>query len=133
MNNGRSFYAILGIENQNDIHYAMLVRNMLYDALAYSQQISALRHISRPTAELMRDYASLKRLPRKSKEGDYNMCKAIEDMKRKGMEMGIEKGIEITNLQNIKNVMESFHVDAERAMQSLKIPRSQHKKYLSML
>lgn len=239
MNNGQSFYVILGIENQNDIHYAMPVRNMLYDALAYSQQVdeiattnrnnsestpanylsgiskndkldpvitatlywgsqpwdgpvslkqmlrdvdtrlapfindynlnlfsiidredfpeyktelgalflllncrndeekmqhlvqtnATLQHISRPTAELMRDYASLKRLPRKSKEGDYNMCKAIEDMKRKGM----EKGIEITNLQNIKNVMESFHVDAERAMQSLKIPRNQYKKYLSLL
>ncbi|MBQ7863848.1 MAG: Rpn family recombination-promoting nuclease/putative transposase, partial [Lachnospiraceae bacterium] len=39
-------YLIIGIENQNDIHYAMVVRNMLYDALNYSSQVeaSAKRH-----------------------------------------------------------------------------------------
>ncbi|MCM1007955.1 MAG: Rpn family recombination-promoting nuclease/putative transposase [Ruminococcus flavefaciens] len=33
-------YLILGIENQTDIHYAMPVRNMLYDALQYTKQVS---------------------------------------------------------------------------------------------
>lgn len=39
-------YLILGIENQTDIHYAMPVRNMIYDALNYGQQVSvkAKRH-----------------------------------------------------------------------------------------
>lgn len=32
-------YLIIGIENQNDAHYAMVVRNMLYDALNYSSQV----------------------------------------------------------------------------------------------
>ena len=32
-------YLIIGIENQSDIHYAMPVRNMLYDALQYTQQM----------------------------------------------------------------------------------------------
>ena len=32
-------YLIVGIENQSDIHYAMPVRNMLYDALQYAQQM----------------------------------------------------------------------------------------------
>ena len=32
-------YAIIGIENQTDIHYAMPVRNMIYDALNYGKQI----------------------------------------------------------------------------------------------
>lgn len=32
-------YLIIGIENQTDIHYAMVVRNMLYDALNYSSQV----------------------------------------------------------------------------------------------
>lgn len=36
-------YAILGIENQTDVHYAMPVRNMLYDAMEYSRQV---QHIS---------------------------------------------------------------------------------------
>ena len=39
-------YLVVGIENQNDIHYAMVVRNMLYDALNYSSQVEtcAKRH-----------------------------------------------------------------------------------------
>ena len=32
-------YVLLGLENQSDVHYAMPVRNMLYDALAYETQI----------------------------------------------------------------------------------------------
>ena len=32
-------YLVIGIENQNDTHYAMVVRNMLYDALNYSSQV----------------------------------------------------------------------------------------------
>ncbi|MBP3593585.1 MAG: transposase [Lachnospiraceae bacterium] len=35
-------YLIIGIENQNDTHYAMVVRNMLYDALNYSSQVGAV-------------------------------------------------------------------------------------------
>ena len=32
-------YAILGLENQSDVHYAMPVRNLLYDALTYQKQV----------------------------------------------------------------------------------------------
>ena len=32
-------YLIIGIENQNDMHYAMVVRNMLYDAMNYTSQV----------------------------------------------------------------------------------------------
>ena len=35
-------YLILGIENQSDIHYAMPVRNMLYDALQYEYQMQEI-------------------------------------------------------------------------------------------
>ena len=36
-------YCILGIENQTDVHYAMPVRNMLYDSMQYSIQVEAAR------------------------------------------------------------------------------------------
>lgn len=36
-------YMVLGIENQSHIHYAMPVRNMLYDALHYSSQADMAR------------------------------------------------------------------------------------------
>lgn len=32
-------YILLGLENQSDIHYAMPVRNNIYDALQYGKQV----------------------------------------------------------------------------------------------
>ncbi|MBQ4067701.1 MAG: hypothetical protein IJC76_00470 [Lachnospiraceae bacterium] len=32
-------YMIIGIENQAEVHYAMVIRNMVYDALNYSAQV----------------------------------------------------------------------------------------------
>ena len=39
MEDGHAAYLLLGIENQSDIHYAMPVRNMLYDSLQYAVQV----------------------------------------------------------------------------------------------
>lgn len=36
----KASYVLLGIENQTDIHYAMPVRNIIYDALQYGKQVS---------------------------------------------------------------------------------------------
>ena len=46
-------YLLLGVENQSDIHYAMPVRSMLYDALQYSSQVNAAgkRHKSAKESE----------------------------------------------------------------------------------
>lgn len=33
-------YLVVGVENQTSLHYAMVVRSMLYDALNYTQQIA---------------------------------------------------------------------------------------------
>lgn len=37
---GEAAYILLGIENQTDIHYAMPVRNEVYDALQYGRQVA---------------------------------------------------------------------------------------------
>ena len=39
-------FVLIGIENQSDIHYAMPVKNMIYDALNYGSQVkkTAKRH-----------------------------------------------------------------------------------------
>lgn len=42
MHDGRTTFLILGIENQSDIHYAMPVRNLIYDALNYGKQVSRI-------------------------------------------------------------------------------------------
>ena len=42
MEDGRATYLILGIENQTGIHYAMPVRNMVYDGLQYYSQVRTI-------------------------------------------------------------------------------------------
>lgn len=49
----KRIYLLLGIENQSDIHYAMPVRNMLYDALNYSGQVSDISKIHRINKDKM--------------------------------------------------------------------------------
>ena len=39
---GKTSYVLLGLENQTDIHYAMPVRSMLYDALHCASQVSEI-------------------------------------------------------------------------------------------
>ena len=42
MTDDHAAYLILGIENQSKIHYAMPVRNMLYDSLQYTAQVDQI-------------------------------------------------------------------------------------------
>lgn len=46
MQDSKASYILLGVENQTDVHYAMPVRNIIYDALQYGKQVSevARRH-----------------------------------------------------------------------------------------
>jgi hypothetical protein len=37
---GKATYVLMGVENQSKVHYAMPVRNLLYDALSYAAQVS---------------------------------------------------------------------------------------------
>ena len=40
MEDGEATYVLLGIENQTEVHYAMPVRNAIYDALQYGRQVA---------------------------------------------------------------------------------------------
>jgi hypothetical protein len=42
MENEMAVYLILGAENQAEIHYAMVVKDMVYDALRYGNQVSKI-------------------------------------------------------------------------------------------
>lgn len=53
MHDNTTVFLLLGIENQMDIHYAMPVKNMIYDALNYGQQV-------RKTSELHKKEKKLK-------------------------------------------------------------------------
>ena len=48
-------YLVIGIENQTDIHYAMVIRNMLMDALNYATQVDAYAKKHRKDKDLKGD------------------------------------------------------------------------------
>lgn len=49
MQGSKVSYILLGVENQTDVHYAMPVRNIIYDAIQYGKQVAdiAARHKNR--------------------------------------------------------------------------------------
>ena len=59
-----------------------------------------------------------------------NLGLAVEEMGiEKGVEKGIKKGMENTMLANIRSLMETLKLSAKQAMDALKIPESDQKKY----
>ena len=48
-------YLVIGIENQTDVHYAMVVRNMVQDSLNYAAQVEALAKMHRKEKDLRGD------------------------------------------------------------------------------
>ena len=57
------------------------------------------------------------------------MCKAIEDLR----EESIQRGIDQNRVESIKNIMESFKVTAQQAMDAIKIPLTEQPKYAAKL
>lgn len=64
---GNTGYLLIGIENQAEVHYAMPVRNMLYDALTYTRQISNIRRKHRKRGEALSSAEFLSGLTAKDK------------------------------------------------------------------
>ena len=61
------------------------------------------------------------------------MCQAFEETRREGYERGLQQGMQQAMIDNIRNLMETFHLNAAQAMEALKIPASEQSKYLTML
>ena len=67
---------------------------------------------------------------------DYSLGvfdKGVEKGIAQGIEKGIAQGIEKNLLENIKSVMESFGVSLEKALEALKVPKSDYAKYEELL
>ena len=80
---------------------------------------------SDPDDMINQDLADRTRYYKETEEGVSAVCKVMEDMR-------LEKERE-TLLTALKNVMETFKVSAEQAMDALKIPASERSMYLSKL
>jgi hypothetical protein len=49
------YYVLLGAENQSDIHYAVAVKNMLYDAINYGAQVTEAERKHRENKDVVND------------------------------------------------------------------------------
>lgn len=54
MTDGKAEYVLCGAENQTEIHYAMAVKNNLYDALDYAGQVEQIAKLHRKNAKQVR-------------------------------------------------------------------------------
>ena len=57
MEDGNAAYMVLGIETQSEPHYAMPVRDMLYDAMQYARQVKEAASSHREEAKKQRSMA----------------------------------------------------------------------------
>lgn len=64
-----------------------------------------------------------------TEKGRINMCEGLREL----MADSKAEGREETLLNSIKNLMETLKLTAEQAMDALKIPDDDRKKYVSML
>ena len=59
MHDDEAIYVLLGCENQTKVHYAMPVRNMLYDSINYASQVDA-SHKSHKSLKVDKDGIKIK-------------------------------------------------------------------------
>lgn len=152
---------ILACENQDEIHYGMPVRGMLYDAISYTEQIRELQKIHRVNiinpaeiedlssleeslqmvfgmlkyrkdlqglktyVEKNREYFSdideesyraakmmlgaesyWKDIKSKKENGGMDMCKALEDLRQEGIDIGIERGMKLGEERGVEQGVE---------------------------
>ena len=152
---------ILACENQDEIHYGMPVRSMLYDAISYTEQIRELQKIHRVNiinpaeiedlssleeslqmvfgmlkyrkdlqglktyVEKNREYFSdideesyraakmmlgaesyWKDIKSKKENGGMDMCKALEDLRQEGIDIGIERGMKLGEERGVEQGVE---------------------------
>ena len=65
------------------------------------------------------------------------MCEVLDKVESrgiaKGLKQGREEGARSTLLSSIKSIMQNLGLSAEKAMETLNIPKSDWSKYMSML
>ena len=119
-----------------DIRFMLMFIKYTKDkkALADIRQLCGQETIAEDTFDALADYMNEPEL-RKMKEkagtekGRINMCEGLREL----MADSKAEGREETLLNSIKNLMETLKLTAEQAMDALKIPDDDRKKYVSML
>ena len=61
------------------------------------------------------------------------MCEIWEEIKNVGFQQGIQEGQILSNINAIKNIMNSFNLDIIEAMKALNIPEDEYDKYKELV
>lgn len=70
-------YALLGIENQSEIHYAMPVKNLLYDSLNYASQVNKKSEEYRKARKEQKEKKNTKKLKKQRQNFYLDFIKEI--------------------------------------------------------
>ena len=167
---------VLACENQDEIHYGMPVRSMLYDAISYTEQIRELQKAHRVNiinpaeiedlssleeslqmvfgmlkyrkdlqelktyVEKNREYFSdideesyraakmmlgaesyWKDIKSKKENGGMDMCKALEDLRQEGIDIGIERGMKLGEERGVERGVEIGVIHFIEAFQEMRM------------
>lgn len=131
-----AFYVLLGVENQTEMHYAMQVRSMLYDAMNYGKQVNEAKRRHEKKKDAMSSDVKKQRLTnemvstinlftgsdiRVNEEGEVtDVCLAIEEMKKEAADEAVAECSAKDLINAVDNVMEGIQVSLEDACGILK-------------
>lgn len=96
-------------------------RELLLNDLAY-------RNIDKETALMMAEFSDIK-IPRRNKEGKYNMCKAIMELEKINQALGADNAL----INAIKNLMKNQNQSFEEVCISMGIPNTDMIRYKEMI
>ena len=88
------------------------------------EEDESFKHLSWETANMINQVTGSKMKLRRSK-GEINVCKAIEDIRLEGIEIG--------QTNSIKSLMSKQNLSADEAMEILDIPEDKRKSYKKMI
>ena len=116
-----------------DIRFMLMFIN-----LADIRKLCGQETIAEDTFDALADYMNepeLWKIKEKAgtEKGRVNMCEGLRELMADSKAEGREEGREETTLTSVKNLMETLKLTAEQAMDALKIPDSDRKKYVSLL
>lgn len=135
MTDGKIEYVLYGVENQAEIHYAMAVKNNLYDALEYAGQVEKIARAHRKNRK--QSLGQNGKETYDEKERKIDMCQAILEMRKESEEIGEKKGIKIGELKRaresarrlyemgirVERVAEGVGCDVETVKKWLELPQ----------
>lgn len=99
-------FAVIALENQAEVHYAMPVRSMLYDALDYVDQVRKITQGYRESGETLTGAELLSGLRKEDRlvpvvtivlywgTGDWDGCKSIHEL------LGLKEAVKKTGAEN---------------------------------